>query len=185
MAGHPEDVLQELFSGQGTIRDSSGHPSTAAAATPRRLYESPQSNSVALSPNDVNENYRPAHHDATHLGRRAMSHHDTLTPEQAEAAWKLNFRLSIDGNPDSEVAWEARTWRALGADLAAEVADEVLAERRAHGISIPGGADAADLDLLITRVELQPALRLCRDEAQSLIAAIRLVYWSGLRETPR
>lgn len=110
---------------------------------------------------------------------------DSLSPEQVEQAWRLNFRHSIDAHSDNEVAWEAKTWRVLGVDLAAAVADEVLAERREHGLSIPGGADASDLDLLITRVELQPALRLCRDEAQSLIAAIRLVYWSGLRETPR
>lgn len=114
-----------------------------------------------------------------------MNGRDTLTAEQIEAAWRRHFRCSLDEHPDGEIAWEARTWRALGADTAAVIAETILVERRANDFTMPGGADAADLDLLLSRVDLQPVLRLCRDEALCLLAALRLVYWSGLRRVER
>lgn len=114
-----------------------------------------------------------------------MSASRPLTPEQAVAAWQLNFRHTLDGHPDSEIAWEAQTWRALNIENLALIAETMLTERRANDVSIPGGADAADLDALLSRVDVHPVLRLVHDEAQCLLAALRLVYWSGLRDVPR
>jgi hypothetical protein len=51
--------------------------------------------------------------------------------------------------------------------------------------AIPGGADAADLDCLLARVEAGPILRLVRDEGLCLLDAMRLLFWAGLREIAR
>lgn len=114
-----------------------------------------------------------------------MNSHDILTPEQVEAAWKHVFWFSLDEHPDTEVAWEAQTWRAFGADAVAEIADAVLAERREADFFIPGGMEPEDLDRLFACVNQRAVLRLCRDEALSLIAATRLTFWAGLREAER
>jgi hypothetical protein len=111
----------------------------------------------------------------------------TLTPEQREAAWKMSFRFSLGELPDREMEWEARTWRELGVEVIADVCDEMLASRRYEPMpfSIPGGADAADLDRLLASVNARAVMRLVEDEALCLVAAIRLVYWAGLREATR
>jgi hypothetical protein len=114
-----------------------------------------------------------------------VNSHDILTPEQVEAAWCATYRLSLDDHPNGEIQWEAKTWRALGVDTVAAIADALLAERREAAFDLPGGADAADLDRLLSRVDLRAVLRLCRDEALCLLAAVRLVYWAGLREVER
>jgi hypothetical protein len=111
-----------------------------------------------------------------------VSSRDLLTPAEIERAWRLAFIQSLDEHPDAEIAWEARYWRQQGASGAAALCDELLAERREASFAIPGGADAADLDRLLTRVDLRPILRLVRDEGLCLLAAMRLVYWAGLRE---
>jgi hypothetical protein len=109
------------------------------------------------------------------------SHHD-LTADQVDAAWRAAYRTSLDDTPDVEVAWEARIWRAWGVESVAAIADAVLAERRESDLTIPGAAEPAGLDKLLASVELRPVLRLCRDEGLCLLAASRLVFWSGLRE---
>jgi hypothetical protein len=111
-----------------------------------------------------------------------MNTHVPLTPEQVEAAWCVAYRLSLDDHPDSEIQWEAQTWRTLGVETVAAIAESLLAERRADDFVIPGGMDVPDLDRLLAHVNLPPVLRLCRDEALCLLAATRLVFWAGLRE---
>ena len=66
-----------------------------------------------------------------------------------------------------------------------DVCDALLAERRDCEFFISGGADAADLNRLLACVDVQPVLRLVRDEGLSLVAAIRLVFWTGLRKSAR
>jgi hypothetical protein len=110
---------------------------------------------------------------------------DLLSPADIEHAWRLAFTQSLDDHPDTEIAWEAAWWRQHGVPSVAKVCHDLLAERRAATFVIPGGADAADLDRLLARVDARPALRLVRDEALCLLAAMRLVYWAGLREAAR
>lgn len=114
-----------------------------------------------------------------------MSSRETLTSEQVERAWRLAFTQSLDKHPDSEIAWEARYWRQQAVPSVAEVCDALLAERRTAEQAIPGGADAADLDRLLARVDMRPVLRLVRDEGLCLLAAVRLVFWAGLRQVER
>ena len=112
-----------------------------------------------------------------------MNTRDTLTPEQATAAWTAAYRRSLDEHPDTEIQWEADMWRAWGVDTVATIADALLAHRRANEFEVLGCIDdTKSLDKLLAAVDLPPVLRLCRDEALSLLAALRLVYWSGLRE---
>ena len=116
------------------------------------------------------------------MPRELAQQSDLLTPEQREAAWHLAFTDSLDEHPDAEIAWEARYWREQGVSSVATVCDELLAERRESRFAIPGGADAIDLDRLLARVGRGPVLRLVRDEGLCLVAAMRLVYWAGLRD---
>ena len=108
--------------------------------------------------------------------------YEQLTPEQRETAWSAAYRHSLDGHPDREIAWEAKTWRDWGVDAVAAIGDSLLAERQAAAFRLPDGADAASLDRLIARTDQQSVLRLVRDEGLCLLAAMRLVYWAGLRE---
>ena len=119
------------------------------------------------------------------MPREVTQHSDLLTPERREAAWRLAFTDSLDNHPDAEIAWEARYWRQQGARRIAAVCDELLAERRRDSFSLPGGADAADLHRLLSRVNFRAVIRLVEDEGLCLVAAMRLVYWSGLAEVPR
>ena len=114
-----------------------------------------------------------------------MSSRDLLSPAEIERAWRLAFTHSLDEHADAEIAWEARWWRQQGAFGVAEVCDALLTERRAAAFALPGGADAADLDRLLARVDARPVLWLVREEGLCLLAAMRLVYWAGLREVPR
>ena len=114
-----------------------------------------------------------------------MSSRDLLSPAEIERAWRLTFTQSLDEHADAEITWEARYWRQQGASRIATVCDDLLAERRDAKFASPGGADAADLDRLLARVDMRPVLRLVRDEGLCLLAAMRLVYWAGLRETAR
>ncbi len=114
-----------------------------------------------------------------------MSGRDTLSPADIERAWRLAFTESLEDHPDAEIAWEARCWRNQGAPSIAEICDALLTERRTAQQAIPGGADAADLDRLLARVDAGPVLRLVRDEGLCLLAAMRLIFWAGLRETGR
>jgi hypothetical protein len=111
-----------------------------------------------------------------------VSGRDTLSRADIERAWRLAFTQSLDEHPDTEIAWEARYWRQQGASRVAELCDALLAERRTAHHAIPGGADAADLDRLLARVAPGPVVRLVREEGLCLLAAVRLVYWAGLRE---
>jgi hypothetical protein len=114
-----------------------------------------------------------------------MSGRDTLSPAEIERAWCLAYRTSLDELPDSEIAWEARFWRNQGVSSVAALCDELLAERRETTFALPGGADATDLDRLLACVDVRPVLRLVRDEGLCLVAAMRLVFWAGLRDVPR
>lgn len=114
-----------------------------------------------------------------------MSGRDTLTPEQLEAAWRLAYRTSLDELPDQEIACETDLWRANDAETIAAIGDALLAERREADLSIPGGAESAMLDLLMTRINWRAAWRLFEDEGLCLVSAARLVYWNGLTEVPR
>ncbi len=114
-----------------------------------------------------------------------MSGRDTLSLADIERAWRLAYHSSLDELPDREIAWEARCWRDQGAPSIAEICDALLAERRTAQQAIPGGADAADLDRLLARVDMAPVLRLVRDEGLCLLAAVRLCFWAGLREVER
>ena len=116
---------------------------------------------------------------ATVIGR------DLLSPADVERAWRLAFTHSLDEHADAEITWEARYWRDQGAKSIAEVCDALLAERRMVQQAIPGGADATDLDRLLARVDMGPVLRLVSDEGLCLLAATRLAFWAGLRETVR
>jgi hypothetical protein len=113
---------------------------------------------------------------------RQAQKYDPLTPEQREAAWKLAFRTSIDELPDTEITWECETWRTLGAPVAAAITDELLSERARDAFTLPGGADATGLDRLwlLSRVHARAVMRLVEDEGLCLVAAMRLVFWSGL-----
>jgi hypothetical protein len=110
---------------------------------------------------------------------------DLLSPADIERAWRLAFTQSLEDHPDGEIAWEARYWRQQGMVSVADVCNALLADRRTAAQAIPGGADAADLDRLLARVDVGPALRLVRDEGLCLLAAMRLVFWAGLRKTAR
>jgi hypothetical protein len=94
----------------------------------------------------------------------------------------LAFTHSLDEHADAEIAWEARYWRQQGALSVTEVCDALLAERQEACFALPGAADAVDLDRLLACVDAGPVLRLVRDEGLCLLAAMRLVYWAGLRE---
>jgi len=116
---------------------------------------------------------------------RVVSSRDLLSPADIERAWRLAFTQSLEDHPDGEIAWEARYWRQQGMASVADVCDTLLAERRTAEQGVPGGADAADLTRLLACVDVQPVLRLVRDEGLSLVAAMRLVFWAGLREMAR
>ena len=105
-----------------------------------------------------------------------------LTSEQLPHAWRLAYRCSLDDHPDQEIAWERHTWRELGTSTIGDVCDELLTKRLDAGFTIPGGANAAGLDRLLAHVDPQPVLRLVQDEGLCLLAAMRLVYWAGLRD---
>jgi hypothetical protein len=107
---------------------------------------------------------------------------DALTPLQIQAAWRTAYRVSLDEHPDQEIRWEVGLWRTLDVPAIAALADALLAERHRDDFVLPGGADAASLDRLLAHLDLQPVLRLCRDEGLCLLAAMRLVFWTGLRE---
>ena len=111
-----------------------------------------------------------------------MSDRHVLTPEQLADAWTASYRIQLDALPDAEIRWEGDVWRTMGAESVAAIAYASLAERRAANFVLPGGADAADLDRLLRRIDIRPVLRLCRDEALPLVDAMRLVFWAGLRE---
>ena len=108
-----------------------------------------------------------------------------ITPEQRKAAWRLAYRTSLDELPCQEVEWEVSLWRANGAEQIAAIGDALLAERRDTETSVPGGAESAMLDLLLTRITWRAAWRMFEDEGLCLVSAARLVYWSGLSEAPR
>jgi hypothetical protein len=110
---------------------------------------------------------------------------DQLSPEEREDAWKLAYRTSLDELPDTEITWERETWRTLGAHEVAAIADELLGERRRDAFILPGGAEAAALDRLLSRVNARAVMRLVEDEGLSLAAAMRLAFWSGLAEVSR
>jgi hypothetical protein len=114
-----------------------------------------------------------------------VSGRDVLSGSQIERAWRLAFTQSLEDHPDAEIAWEARYWRDQGAPNIADVCDALLAERRTMNQVVAGGADAADLDRLLVRVDVAPVLRLVRDEGLCLLAAVRLAFWAGLRESAR
>jgi hypothetical protein len=114
-----------------------------------------------------------------------VSGHPILTPAQVEAAWRAAYRFSLDDHPNTEIQWEATVWRAFGVPAVADLADDLLAERRADDFDLPGGADGPALDQLLARVTLKPALRLCLDEGLCLLAAIRVVFWTAFREVER
>ncbi len=117
----------------------------------------------------------------------ATPYYDTtiLSAEQRTRAWELNYRTGADDLPDGELQWERDVWTALGVDAVAEIADALLAERRAAEQFMPGGAEPADLNVLFSRVNVLAALRIARDEAQPLVCAMRLCFWNSLAETRR
>src|SRR5688572_24660198 len=113
-----------------------------------------------------------------------MSTRHALTPADAHRAWCRAYRFSLDEHPDDEVVWERDFWRENGAPAIAELAEYILRERREAAFVLPGGADPVDLNALWARIDQRAALRLVRDEGLSLLAAIRLVYWTSLQGMP-
>src|SRR4051794_32028336 len=116
---------------------------------------------------------------------RLARKNDPLNPEHRKAAWRLAYRTSLDELPDSEIQWEADLWRANGAESIAAIGDDLLAERRGTDFAITGGAEADDLHRLLSRVNTRAAVRLVEEEGLCLVAAIRTVFWAGLREVRR
>lgn len=97
-------------------------------------------------------------------------------------AWRLAYRSGLERLPDDELRWEFAAWQSAGAVGLAALVIREMEDRRSHDASIPGGADAAALSRLFSRVPREPVGRLVQDEALPLVEAMRLVYWAGLQE---
>ncbi len=103
----------------------------------------------------------------------------TLTEEQRESAWQTAFAENVDLLPDEEVSWEGEIWRRLGVEAAAAICRRILRERRADDFVLPGSASARDLDLLWRGSDRVEALRMARDQGQSLLTAMRILFWTA------
>jgi hypothetical protein len=113
-----------------------------------------------------------------------MSTRQTLPSAEIQRAWRHAYRFSLDEYPDDEVVWERDFWRVNGAPAIAELAEDLLRERRETMFGLPGGANSTDLNALWARIDQRAALCLVRDEGLSVLAAMRLVFWTSLRGLP-
>ena len=95
-----------------------------------------------------------------------------LTPAERQRARLKAIRYGLEQLPCAEIRWEADVWRRTGVDALAALCDEVLAERRAWDLEVPGGARGADLDALLARSDRERVARLVEDEAQPLVSAL-------------
>lgn len=114
-----------------------------------------------------------------------MRGHSPATKAELRAAWTRTYREGVGRLTDDEARYEWAAWQSVDAHEMAAIVARELEERRSHDTGIPGGADAAALSRLLERVPREPIARLIRDEALTLVEAMRVVYWAGLRKAER